>query len=67
MNRDDIIRELGWTMRLVTDDELFDRIERIVRLAAAEEREACARLCETEFCFDSAESCAKAIRARGEA
>lgn len=46
MNSDDIIRELGWTMRLVTDYELFDRIERIARLAAAEEREACARLCD---------------------
>lgn len=32
----------------------------------AEEREACARLCETEFISDSAESCAAAIRWRGE-
>ena len=44
-----------------------DKIEHFAKLVAAHEREQCALLCETEFCFDSAESCAKAIRARGEA
>ena len=53
MTRGDIIRELGWPMRFGMDSELLDRIERVVRLAeaaereaAAREREACAKLCD---------------------
>lgn len=40
MNRDDIIRELGWERGWVTESDLLDRIERIVRLAEAAERKA---------------------------
>jgi len=73
MTRADILRELGWPQDDVVSD-LADRIERVVRLAEAAEREACARVCDEERKFwkrhegrrDGAESCAAAIRARGE-
>ena len=78
MNRDDIIRMArgaGFTggafcrWNAYTDD-----LERFANLVAAHEREACARVCDEEQRYwkrsegrrDGAESCAKAIRARGE-
>lgn len=65
MNRDDIAQMMQDTAGANWGNEAH--FQRFAALVAAAEREACARLCETEFCFDSAESCAKAIRARGEA
>ena len=47
MNRDDIIREMGWLVPELVESELLNRIERTVRLAEAAEREACAKECET--------------------
>lgn len=65
MTRADIADLLGWVNP--KDSDLFDRIERIVRLAEAAEREVCAKLCETEFCGDDvAYYVAAAIRARDE-
>ena len=79
MNKDDIIRmarEAGLGASLthgvsepvvwIEFTDWHDEVERFAALVAAHEREACALLCETEFCFDSAKSCAAAIRARGE-
>ena len=74
MNRNDIIRELGWERGWVTESDLLDRIERIVRLAEAAEREACARVCDKraadyQMGFEEkyeAQACAYDIRARSE-
>ena len=42
-------------------------LERFAALVAAHEREACAKVCETdEFCCKCGDECAVAIRARGE-
>ena len=71
MTREDIIRELGWERGWVTESDLLDRVERIVRLAAAHEREACERLVwdtpepDDEY-VSHREAIAAAIRARGE-
>ena len=71
MTRDDIIRELGWDSRFCNYSELLDRVERIVRLAAAHERKACERLVwdtpepDDEY-VSHREAIAAAIRARGE-
>lgn len=53
MTRADIADLLGWVNP--KDSDLLDRIERIVRLAEAAEREACARLCDEieETCWES--------------
>lgn len=64
MTRADILRELGWPQDDVVSD-LADRIERVVRLAEAAEREACARVCLEEAPSLDGQLCAKAIRARG--
>ena len=45
MTRADIADLLGWVN--TKDSDLLDRIERIVRLAEASEREACARIADT--------------------
>jgi hypothetical protein len=81
MNRDDIIRmaqEAGWEMGDDLSDGFGVRLERFALLVAAaakaEEREACAKLCEDgperqgsdgTFRVDH-HACAAAIRARGE-
>jgi hypothetical protein len=81
MTRDDIIRmareagakdygtgEEGATALMLRDDA----IERFFHLAAAHEREECAKLCEDEIerirplYSVTAENCTKVIRARGE-
>jgi hypothetical protein len=73
MNREDIIRmarEAGFDPHDMSDDftcNLMD-IERFAIIVAATEREACAQLCD-RFAnrMMSAEECAAAIRARGQA
>lgn len=65
MTRDDIIEMLGWPKGDHHDSS--DLLRRIMDVVAAE-REACAKVCETEFCGDDvAYYVATAIRARGEA
>jgi hypothetical protein len=81
MTRDDIIR-LAREAELFNDDQepLSEHLERFAALVAAVEREACAKVCEelesqrinssslSGMIFgSSAEECAAAIRARGEA
>ena len=81
MTRDDIIRIAHETycsrINLHTDQKAsISRLERFAALVAAEEREACAKLCdklayhtakEQDFhALAAAESCAEAIRARGQ-
>ena len=74
MNREDIIRmarESGFVDYELDDgtSESFDkRYERFAALVASAEREACAGLCD-RFAnrMMSAEECADAIRARGQA
>lgn len=72
MNRADILRELGWPQYIDVVSDLADRIERVVRLAEAAEREACAMTCEqttaswTQHLYnEGVMDCVKAIRARG--
>ena len=73
MTRNDIIRvrvrpilpgQLWWEAEQSCTLRWVERVDSSGAIALV--RVACARLCETEFCFDSVESCAKAIRARGE-
>ena len=75
MNRDDIIREMGWLVPELVESELLNRIERTVRLAEAAEREAAAKECETllpskrifdQRYYEAVEECIATIRARGE-
>ena len=75
MTREDIIRELGWERGWVTESDLLNRIERVVRLAEAAEREAAAKECETllpskrifdQRYYEAVEDCVATIRARGE-
>lgn len=71
MNKHDFIRELGWAKATdVQSSDLLARIERIVRKAEAEEREACAKVCENmethRFENYIGRDFAHAIRARGE-
>ena len=51
------------------DHELTEHLERFAALVAAAEREACATLCDVQASTvaASAEVCAEAIRARGQA
>jgi hypothetical protein len=42
-------------------------LQRLVALARADEREACAALCETECAQNDGITCAEEIRARGQA
>jgi hypothetical protein len=69
----EIVEQTGVTMDNVY--ACYERdIERFVKLVRADEREACAKLCEdlqlTDLCIrdwaDGTYDCAKAIRARGE-
>ena len=47
--------------------EELEFLERFAALVAAHEREACAKVCETdELCCKCGDECAAAIRARGE-
>lgn len=77
ITRDEIISEMGWSAIadcISKDDGLIIRIENIVRLAEAAEREACAKVCDFEVArlhaIDeprpalAAGICAAAIRAR---
>lgn len=79
MNRDDIIR-MAQECQLIgirphLDGVYQESLERFAALVAAREREECAKVCDGERDYwkrnegrrDGAESCAKAIRARGEA
>ena len=57
------------------DSDLTPPLERFAALVAAAQKEACAKVCDAERVYwkrhegrrDGAESCAKAIRARGQA
>jgi len=52
------------TLALEKKDAEIDRVgELVAKMSAAEEREACAEICER---FMSAENCAQVIRARGQ-
>ena len=66
MTRADIIKALGWLPPEDNPDprSLLARIERVVAQAEAQEREACAKVAERS---ESANHCAAAIRARGQA
>ena len=79
MNRDDIIRmakEAGWARPNHVNNPWSvstDALERFAALVAAAEREACAKVCESEAAKLSQSRdalaigiCAAAIRARGE-
>jgi hypothetical protein len=74
MNREDIIKlAIGHTISGLKFDE--DGLLRFANLVAQHEREACAKVCETYDQRESfndedmavADSCAEAIRARGQA
>ncbi len=70
MTTEDIIRmarEAGFSSAVGKHIGLDDDLERFAALVAAAEREACARVCETEGARVDASwaSCAAAIRARG--
>jgi len=68
ITRDEIISEMGWSAIadcISKDDDLLIRIENIVRLAEAAEREACAELCE-QWDASNPHTLAAAIRARSE-
>lgn len=65
MTRDEIIRLMGWPDKADPVSDLLDRVERVVFLAAAAEREACAKLCLEEAPSLDGQLCAAAIRARG--
>ena len=73
MNRDDIIRMVdaasggkqpdGWGVMLD-----YDQLERFAALVVAQEREACAKVCDElgdEFADANPADCAAGIRARG--
>jgi len=66
MNTKEIVEQTGVTMDNVY--ACYERdIERFVKLVRADEREACAKLCESNIRFEfDAWDCAEAIRAKGE-
>jgi hypothetical protein len=68
VNREDIIRmarEAG--IHVVRGVSLVEKLSRFAALIAAHEREACAKVCETEGSVDDLpEHYADAIRSRGE-
>ena len=78
MSRDDIIEILEWHPSHVEHGKsgLLSRIERVVAVAVAAEREACAKVCDFEVArltaIDEPRAalavgiCAAAIRARGQ-
>ena len=51
--------------KMLYEPEAFEAMHRMVEMAIAEEREACAKVCE-EPGWNAANWCAKAIRARGQ-
>ena len=75
MTRDDINRMVREALNEVTTEErmsgdltpMFERFAALVAAAAkAEEREACAKVCEEFYSIEGiAQRCAAAIRARG--
>ena len=72
MTRDDVIR-MAREASLFDDDQepLIEHLERFFHMAQAEEREACAKVCEAHEDdlreWDIQQQCANAIRARGDA
>ena len=75
MSRDDIIEILEWHPSHVEHGKsgLLSRIERVVAVAVAAEREACAKLCDDKAKETFSGQCqvwgdyfARAIRARGQ-
>jgi len=67
MTREDIIRmarEAGWNWPEVYTISVEERLERFARLVAEAEREACAKVCETEGLLWG-RVYAKQVRARG--
>jgi hypothetical protein len=77
MSRDDVIR-MAKKAGFVCDeaDFVFQKpgrvgiqleLERFANLVRADEREACAALCETECAQNDGITCAEEIRARGQA
>lgn len=78
MTRDDIIKALDWCpVRHAGPQSLLVRIERVVAQAEAQEREACARVCEQaargyeergmDMAYAASEWIEAAIRARNQA
>ena len=70
MTQDEIIemaRQAGWSKEYLEFGDV--RLERFANLVANAEREACATLCDVQALTvaASAEVCAEAIRARGQA
>jgi hypothetical protein len=68
--KEDIIKmaqEAGWEMGDDLSDGFGVRLERFTALVRADEREACAKVCDGEATIEGiAQRCAAAIRARGE-
>ncbi len=60
-------KQIDKIFQQVLDEDCADPLRRFAELVAADEREACAKLCESEgHRIDASwESCATAIRARG--
>lgn len=75
MTRDDILRLARevWGLIYISESDV-SKLEKFAALAAASEREACAKLCEERMKYwqrddirrQENEQCAAAIRARGE-
>lgn len=72
----EMAREAGFPERRAFSDlsDLYPRLERFAELVRADEREACAKVCEEIYTGEEAscdwptpEMCATAIRARGQA
>ena len=59
------VKHLTLTYNGTSNSFLLDGLDKFVELIQAEEREACAKLCETNM-FDDPLDLADAIRARGE-
>lgn len=66
MNRDDIIR-MAQEADCPIGPQMLKFYERFAALVAAEEREACANICEESNDMGSSYGLAQAIRARGQA
>ena len=66
----EMAREAGFDVHRQWNDDGTNRLERFAALIRADEREACAKVCEALFDMEDdscseAEQCAAAIRARG--
>ena len=67
----EMARQAGLDVHRQWNDDGTNRLERLVELACADEREACAKLCDARYMGDNnredmeAKRCAEAIRARG--